>query len=108
MSFVAKKWVKKYIQKDFDYVLQVALNDPLLRIALFLNPLLLKLHASYQIMKLREYGIQYDFPNLKKGSIFIHVYYMKINWFKIIRKDSFDPSAFINKNVLLNENVIKN
>jgi len=33
---------------------------------------------------------------------------MKINLFKITQKGFFDPLGFINKNVSLNENVIKN
>ena len=53
------------------------------------------------------FEIQYDFLSLKKENIFILVYFMKISLFKIIPKVFFDHLDSINKNALLNENVIK-
>ena len=54
-----------------------------------------------------KHEIQYDFLSLKKKSIYILVYFMRTNLFKITLKDFFDHLVFINKNVLSNENVIK-
>ena len=55
-----------------------------------------------------KHEIQYDFLSLRKESIYILVYFMRTNLFKITLKDFFDHLVFINKNVLSNENVIKN